>query len=61
MVEYSFHQLMGVCCSVMEFCKKQGFSDAELDLLRVRLSDPKDNGTISFDLGLPKPWRVPMS
>lgn len=61
MVEYSFHQLMGVCCSIMEFCNKQGFSDAELDLLRVRLSDPKDNGTISFDLGLPKQWRVPMA
>ena len=32
----------------------------ELDRLRVRLSDPKPNGDISFDLGLPR-WQVPMS
>ncbi len=61
MVEYSFHQLMGLCCSVMEFCEKQNFSNVELDLLRVRLSDPMPDGSISFDLGLPKNWRVPMS
>lgn len=61
MVEYSFHQLMGVCCSIMEICQKQDFSLAELDLLRVRLLDPKPNGDISYDLGLPAPWRVPMS
>ena len=60
MVEYSFPQLMGVCCSIMEFCEKQQFTDDELDRLRVRLSDPKPNGDISFDLGLPR-WRVPMS
>ena len=60
MIEYSFHQLMGVCCSIMEFCQTQGFTDAELDRLRVRLSDPKPNGEISFDLGLPR-WQVPMS
>lgn len=61
MVEYSFHQLMGVCCSIMEFCEKQDFSPEDLDMLCVRLSDPKPNGTISFDLGLPQKWRVPMS
>lgn len=60
MVEYTFNQLMSVCCSIMEFCKTQDFSDAELDRLRVRLSDPKPNGDISFDLGLPR-WQVPMS
>ena len=60
MVEYSFRQLMGVCCSIMEFCEKQKLTPEELDLLRVRLSDPKDNGTIKFDLGLPR-WQVPMS
>lgn len=60
MVEYSFHQLMGVCCSIMEFCEKQQFTDDELDRLRVRLSDPKPNGDISFDFGIPR-WQVPMS
>ena len=60
MVEYSFLQLMGVCCSIMEFCEKQGFTPEELDRLRVRLSDPKPNGDISFDLGLPR-LQFPMS
>lgn len=53
MVEYSFHQLMGVCYSVMEICEKQGLSADELALLRVRLLDPKDSGSVSFDLGIP--------
>lgn len=60
MVEYSFFQLMTVCSSIMEICETQHFSDAEIERLRVRLSDPKPNGEISFDLGLPR-WRVPMS
>lgn len=60
MVEYSFNQLMGVCCSIMEICEKQHFTVEELDRLRVRLSDPKPNGDISFDLGIPR-WQVPMS
>lgn len=54
MVEYSFHQLMGVCCSVMEICRKQHFSVDELDGLRVRLLDPKPNGDVDFDLGIPR-------
>ena len=60
MVEYSFRELVMVCGSIMEFCQTQKLSDAELDLLRVRLSDPKPNGEISFDLGLPR-WQVPIS
>lgn len=60
MVEYSFFQLMTVCSSIIEFCEKQKFSEAEIERLRVRLSSPKPNGDISFDLGLPR-WQVPMS
>lgn len=54
MVEYSFRQLMAICSSVMEFCIKERMTDMQLDLLRIRLQDPKANGEISFDLGLPK-------
>lgn len=61
MVEYSFLQLMGVCCTIMDFCEKQGFSDDELDRLFVCLSDPKEDGTISFDLGFSKSGLVSMS
>lgn len=60
MVEYSFSQLLGVCSAIMDFCERQKFTSDELELLRVRLSDPKPNGDISFDLGLPR-WQVPMS
>lgn len=53
MVEYSLGQLMGICLTIVEFCEKHGLSKDEIDLLRVRLSDPKPNGEISFDLGMP--------
>lgn len=53
MVEYSFRQLMGVCCAIMEICEKHGLTSDDLDQMRVRLSDPQLNGDISFDLGIP--------
>jgi hypothetical protein len=60
-VEYSVPQLMGVCMSIMDFCKKNHFSADAVDQMRVRLSDPKADGTITFDLGSPSPWNRTIS
>ena len=53
MVEYSLPQLFAVCGSIMDFCKQECFTAAELDRLRIQLHSPDDHGEIPFDLSLP--------
>lgn len=57
MVTITAHQLLAIGASLMEFYEKHKLPPDALDLMRVRINDPKSNGEINFDVYLPPIFR----
>ena len=57
MVTITAHQLLAVGASLMEFHEQHKLPPDALDLMRVRINDPKCDGQIDFDVYLPPIFR----
>lgn len=54
MVEYPVPVLLMLSGQIMQLCEQQRFSSDEIKQLRVRLMDPKTDGSIEMQIGFPR-------
>lgn len=59
MVTLTANQIIALCSSLMDFHEKQNLSAESLDYMRVRISDPRPDGSLEFDVFLPPIFRSP--
>lgn len=54
MVEYPVPALLMLSGQIMQLCEQQRFSSEEIKQLRVRLMDPRPDGSIEMQVGIPQ-------
>lgn len=59
MITLTANQIIALGSSLLDLREKQNLSDEALDYMRVRISDPRPDGGLEFDVFLPPVFRFP--